>query len=418
MRSDYNRVRKYASKEVASIVAARAFEMAEEQKRNFVPAIVKQAQIESIVKNIASGTNLVYYIIYGKQCVKIAGKHVGPRRELEISGLKALWISRGLDSDILETIRIRLIGAGAELPPDVQWLEGWTYRRAITISNTGSALSNYQVRIELTSSNFNYSHAKDDGSDLRITKSDKVTNINFWIEKWDSSGTSYLWVKAPSIPSGSSTIYMYYGNSEASSASNGENVFDLFDEFDSLDTTKWTDYNGATVSDGELDLSSTSAKVSSEGKVTFTLSQGLAVEMRMKGNSYTYRTCYMRLYDTDGDCIDTGDTSYYTWGYYASATGKYDLSMQYVRGSTSEWREYRMIVFNTTFLNRRANTLYSDENLQTINKTLSSTTNGRTYYIDLCGGGGSYRGGYIDWVRARKYTSPEPSTAVGAEQTQ
>jgi hypothetical protein len=50
---------------------------------------------------------------------------------------------------------------------------------------------------------------------LRVTGSDEVTKIPFWIENWDATATSAsIWVKVPSIPSGGTTIYLYYGNDD------------------------------------------------------------------------------------------------------------------------------------------------------------------------------------------------------------
>ncbi len=117
-----------------------------------------------------------------------------------------------------------------ETPLNAQW-EGWYWQRAIIIYNSGSALSNYQVKIDLNSSNFNFVNANSDGSDLRVTDSDQKTQISFWIEEWDATRqTAIFWVKVPSIPAGEKTIYLYYGNSSATNVSSGESTFILFDD--------------------------------------------------------------------------------------------------------------------------------------------------------------------------------------------
>ena len=122
-------------------------------------------------------------------------------------------------------------------------LSGWSFVRPIKITEqSGNNLSDYQVLIELNSSNFDFSKAKADGSDIRfLLPSGK--SIPYWIESWNKSGQSAkVWVKVPSIPANSSTvIYMTYGNPSASSESNGDAVFEFFDDFEgtSLDTSKW-----------------------------------------------------------------------------------------------------------------------------------------------------------------------------------
>lgn len=113
-----------------------------------------------------------------------------------------------------------------------QW-EGWNFRRAINIENpNNSVLTNYQIKIELNSVNFNFEDASIDGSDLRVTESDGISEIPFWIEEWNSNlNESTIWVKIPFIPVSGTTIYIYYGNSSAISVSDGESTFDFFDDF-------------------------------------------------------------------------------------------------------------------------------------------------------------------------------------------
>ena len=54
-----------------------------------------------------------------------------------------------------------------------------------------------------------------DGSDLRFGSDDDPTNgfeLAYWIESWNSGGTSRIWVHVPAISSGSSTtIWLFYG---------------------------------------------------------------------------------------------------------------------------------------------------------------------------------------------------------------
>lgn len=98
------------------------------------------------------------------------------------------------------------------------WLIGWHYRKPILINNTlTTELPNYQIRIELNSSNFDFTKAKSDGSDIRFSLDNGITLIPYWIEKWDNvAQEAILWVKVPNIPAaGITTIYVYYGNPDA-----------------------------------------------------------------------------------------------------------------------------------------------------------------------------------------------------------
>ena len=120
----------------------------------------------------------------------------------------------------------------------------WSYRKPITLNNTGSAQSDYQVLITLTAANFDYSKCKNDGSDIRFAASNGSTPLKYWIEDWNYNGTSKIWVKVDSIPGGSNVcLYIYYDNSGANSESNGPDTFELFDMCE--ETTGWNDVSGS-----------------------------------------------------------------------------------------------------------------------------------------------------------------------------
>ena len=85
--------------------------------------------------------------------------------------------------------------------------------------------------VTLNSSNFDFSLAKTDGSDVRFTHSDGTTVLKYWVESWSSaSQLAYVWVRVPSLVNGDTTIYLYYGNAGATSASDGTATFDFFDD--------------------------------------------------------------------------------------------------------------------------------------------------------------------------------------------
>ena len=92
----------------------------------------------------------------------------------------------------------------------------WKHRRMITINNkaNSSELIDYQVKVTLNSNNFDFAEAKTDGSDIRVTDTDGVTLIPYFIASYNLAGESAtLWVKVPNIPASSEkTIYIYYGN--------------------------------------------------------------------------------------------------------------------------------------------------------------------------------------------------------------
>lgn len=131
-----------------------------------------------------------------------------------------------------DSSKIEVTSGQAQLAAPSGWLSSsWTYRRPITIDNTGnaSALSNYQVQITLTY----YSQMQADFDDVRFTDTDGTTLLDHWQQSKTNSTTATYWVEVPSIGASSTkTIYLYYSNAAAATLSNGEATFELFDDFD------------------------------------------------------------------------------------------------------------------------------------------------------------------------------------------
>lgn len=110
-------------------------------------------------------------------------------------------------------------------------------------------------------------YCQDDFDDLRFTKSDGCTLLDYWIESYVSGSYADVWVELDSIAQMTGTdehshFYMYYGNTSATSVSNGANTFLKFEDFewgadgDSLSTSggslTWT-VSAAGTSKAEID---------------------------------------------------------------------------------------------------------------------------------------------------------------------
>jgi hypothetical protein len=96
----------------------------------------------------------------------------------------------------------------------------WGRQRALTITTTNT--TNLQVRVVLTTTNFDYSKCNSDGSDIRFVENNagdvSTQALTYWNESWNNAGTSVFWVKVAT--SGLNTIYLRYGNNEATTQSN------------------------------------------------------------------------------------------------------------------------------------------------------------------------------------------------------
>ena len=136
----------------------------------------------------------------------------------------------------------------------------WSYRIPITI-NSSTSLTDYQIKVVIDSSHSDFwNHVQPDARDVRFTDSDGLSYLPYWIEKWDHTNKkATIWVKVPNIPNGTKTIYLYYGNPNATGigfhhdpdhpnntskgwyAGDGDNTFIFFDDFEegALNGGRW-----------------------------------------------------------------------------------------------------------------------------------------------------------------------------------
>lgn len=95
--------------------------------------------------------------------------------------------------------------------------DNWAYRQTSVITNSGSAQSNYHLKLTVdTSTLVTASKMQSDCDDIRIT--DETGNlIKFWIEPTTcNTSSTIIWLKTPSVIVGTMNIYVYYGNPGAS----------------------------------------------------------------------------------------------------------------------------------------------------------------------------------------------------------
>jgi len=295
----------------------------------------------------------------------------------------------------------------------------WLYRRAITISNpNANDLTDFQVKITLDSTNFDFSKANTDGSDVRFADA-QGNPLSYWIEKWDNvNEEAIIWVKVPSIPAGSDvTIYIYYGNPSAESESDGDSVFEFFDDFEDY-TQNWNvDVGSATqVSDTEvkawggwqtsglISKNTFSAGVIVEAKTKCPQDGGTGVGQKNINGGYVAFSTLGSVYDDPRARVVTGTSSVTI---QSSTNFGGDVTTYHVQG----------YAFTT---NKRFIGLWEGQQVVEWDASGVSDYNGDTFYITLQ----AYEYGrtsetdyqYYDWVRVRKYAEQEPTISVGSEE--
>lgn len=125
-------------------------------------------------------------------------------------------------------------------------LQGWDFRKSHAVLGNGEAVADYQVPIVVHQGSGSDSgadvycngHCQADFDDIRFTAEDGETLLSYWLETCSVGNQAVFWVQVPVIPaSGSTTIYIYYGNNEATSLSSIGDTFIFGDDFDIDPTT-------------------------------------------------------------------------------------------------------------------------------------------------------------------------------------
>ena len=162
------------------------------------------------------------------------------------------------------------------------WNKSWTARTPVVLDtsatgyeigdNAGDAL----VLLRLHSGNFDFSLAKEDGTDLRFVSEDDKTTYEHRVEKWDPlMGEAFVWISVPNVQNkAQAKFWLYSGNPEitADEAADPKAVYD--------DTTILAyNFGAPTPSDGTKNKNT----ASSGG----TLSEGALIGpgMRLLGNT-------------------------------------------------------------------------------------------------------------------------------------
>jgi hypothetical protein len=292
----------------------------------------------------------------------------------------------------------------------------WTRRCLTTITNnTGTALSGYQVKVAVTYD----SDMQPDFDDIRFVDSDGITLLYHWREGYTASTSATFWVKVPSVPSGTKTIYMYYGNPTVGSASDEANTLEFFDEGDQI--SSWSTGNVGSGSAGQsLTIGNSSPSYytnSADGsnyaymKRDIGLTTNRIIEFDMQtdtslGQYYVLDVAFLvssagygqnfRLEGRAGE--KSGFASKDSWtafNWEAPASGS--------AYSTGTWHKVKIAIGPT-----QANG-WIDDGLQPTSPWTLRTTAGNTFI-------GIEWSGRIDNIRVRKYASPEPITNAGSEE--
>jgi len=339
------------------------------------------------------------------------------------------------------------------------------YRRKITITEqSGSDLTDHQVLIELNSTNFDFSHAQTNGEDIRFT--DGGGNLlDYWIEKFDPvAEEAKIWVKVPSIPAnGTAEIFMYYGNSEITDVSDASATFIRvidgleaswhFDEgsgttaYDSSGNDRDGTIYGATWIDGKfgkaLNFDGTDDYVSDGSNINV---NALSVECWVNPAEWNYYDRIVQRANGDGKGFALRISPYNSFMFQVKQYST-DFNIKYTSGLAANTWYHVVGTWDGNTANQPKIYVNADEGADTFTDNagdgggtileIGRRANAAQNYFngiidevriynraltpeevsDLYNNYGYTTTNYPGKVLVRKYTEPEPSVSIGAEET-
>ena len=206
-------------------------------------------------------------------------------------------------------------------------LSAWLYRKQITIShaNVDADLTDFPLYVKISNDSAIGSAALANGYDIRFTASDGTTLLSYERESWSGGGGSAasgnFWVKVPTINGATNTtIYVYYGKSNAVDGQNPNGVWDT--NYNDVWHLKETAAN-ATVYDSTSNANNSTAQtwtptsgiVGGAGSFTATSSQYVTLpnavfgDYPTSGSTTSYPITFETWFKTSTSGVILGQTS-------------------------------------------------------------------------------------------------------------
>ena len=226
--------------------------------------------------------------------------------------------------------------------------------------------------------------------------------LPYWIEHPNTTSTTNIWVNCDSLPNGTASFYISYGNSSATTTESGADTFSFFDDFlgVALDTGKWVSWGSptVTVSNSEMKFKGANNYVGIYNSVTFGYNYSLRSRVKMDSTS-------------DGQSIgfeSSGSPSHILYGRVSAPAWALRTSIGGTETTTTITSDtnYHIVDLSrisglvTLILDGTA-TVTSTTNLPTTSLTFPTFTSWAiATYI------------YSDWVLVRPYVSSEPTVTT------
>ena len=293
------------------------------------------------------------------------------------------------------------------------WDTDWGKKREINITeNSADELNNYSVLLFIPYD----SSMKTDFSDLRFLNSAEDTELSYYVENKTDSNFAWIWIKVPTLTASSTTsTYMYYANSIASSNSDIFSVYFFYDDFDDNDyTDKWDVVSGSwTEAGGTLTHASTSSYQYMTSKIELDDGINYMIDTKLKlgtegviiGGSGAMADGSQWLYYQlkAGDDLRIGDeTNGITTFSAVDPLNGVDYWTRFIINGTIGTPHVYVRIYTDEFVTLLANGEGQD--------TSNAQADGRKIILK------AYNAASFDYILVRKFVDPEPTYSIGEEQ--
>lgn len=270
---------------------------------------------------------------------------------------------------------------------------------------------------------------KPDFSDIRFLDNTGGIELPYWLESKVDNTSATIWIKAGE----NNDIYIYYDNPQATAPTfNAKDIFEFFEGFDgtSIDTNIWyVNSSNYSISNGVLRLNTGSMRI--KNPLPFNLNSGYILEGKIiyytDTETYIYSGTLTGVSspftagsnsNSDATVLLMKNSSYSPYLndlYYfigdGSTTGYNQGTGNLFRTSINTWYVFSEKYFNNGLIISKD---YSDiltKNFTWVKSpkyiTIGEFSGGATNNIQDTG---------YDWIRVRKYFSPEPSVSIDTEE--
>lgn len=287
--------------------------------------------------------------------------------------------------------------------PDDWADENWLYRKELTLT---AHPENYQIYLVLSKADNLNGHCLDNFDDVRFYENDNGGLLNFWRENINIGDNAVFWIRRLENEISDTSIWIYYGNTNAQNIENGNNTFALFDDFSGTALNSLWAVRGGTpiVENGILELNRGSVATET---IYSNWVFGMGYSAKIKAKTYGASVYQGMGFTTNSDIGDAAgvyiidgfakfrtrnitvtdtaglQTFLNSWLIYESARIKSNLARGYIREN--------LVATHTT-------------NIPTANLSVEIQSYSTSQLL-------------VDWVFVRKVENIEPKGTLGLEQS-